>query len=174
MNRVKDLRIMSGMSQKELALTIGAAQPTVSEWERQRKDPTGERLRKLCELFNCTVNEVVIPDYRDPYSGIPAYISVPQSSDAVYFQERLRRNPDMQELFDAADNSTPDKIQAATEMLKNPSGTPPDTPRTPEARILSAGIDKMPPEDRERALNLVRQIFVQYAAYFERKEDDDR
>ena len=38
---------------------------------------------------------------------------------------------------------------------------------TSEAQIISGGVDKMTPEDRERALNIMRAAF---AAYF--KEDD--
>ena len=38
---------------------------------------------------------------------------------------------------------------------------------TSEARIISGGVDKMTPEDRERALNIMRAAF---AAYF--KEDE--
>lgn len=52
MNRVRELRMRAGMQQKELALEVGIARPTVSEWEHQKKDPTGERLKRLSEMFN--------------------------------------------------------------------------------------------------------------------------
>ena len=52
MNIVKQLRENRGMQQKELALVIGVSQPTVSEWEHGKKDPSGERLKKLSQLFN--------------------------------------------------------------------------------------------------------------------------
>lgn len=58
MNIVKELRKKYNIQQKELALVIGVAQPTVSEWETGKKDPSGERLRKLAEYFN--VDEIVI------------------------------------------------------------------------------------------------------------------
>ena len=58
MNIVKDLRIKKGIQQKELALTIGVSQPTVSEWESNKIDPTGERLKKLAAFFE--VDELVI------------------------------------------------------------------------------------------------------------------
>ena len=44
----------------------------------------------------------------------------------------------------------------------------PETVTTCEARIISGGVDKMTPEERERALNIMRAAF---AAYF--KEDDN-
>lgn len=48
------------------------------------------------------------------------------------------------------------------------------SPKTLEARILSAGIDKLPQPQREQALNVVKAMFLQYADLFEeRKEDDD-
>ena len=58
MNIVRELRKKKGIQQKELALILGVAQPTISEWEANKKDPSGERLRKLSEYFG--VDELVI------------------------------------------------------------------------------------------------------------------
>ena len=58
MNIVKELRKRAGIQQKELALIVGVAQPTVSEWELNKKDPSGDRLKKLAEYFD--VDELVI------------------------------------------------------------------------------------------------------------------
>lgn len=58
MNIVKELRKRKGIQQKELALIVGVAQPTVSDWESNKKDPSGERLKKLAEYFD--VDELVI------------------------------------------------------------------------------------------------------------------
>lgn len=58
MNIVKELRKKKGVQQKELAITIGVSQPTVSEWEANKKDPSGDRLRKLAEFFG--VDELVV------------------------------------------------------------------------------------------------------------------
>ena len=46
-------------------------------------------------------------------------------------------------------------------------------PKTAEAKILSAGVDRMPASDRERLLSMVRLMFDKYADYFERTEDND-
>ena len=51
MNIVKQLRERAGLQQKEVAVAVGVSRPTVSEWEHQKKDPSGERLQKLAELF---------------------------------------------------------------------------------------------------------------------------
>lgn len=51
MNRVRELRIRAGMQQKELAILAGVSHPTVSDWETGKKNPSGERLKKLTSIF---------------------------------------------------------------------------------------------------------------------------
>ena len=51
MNMVHELRIKKGIQAKQLALEIGVSPATVSDWEHGRKNPTGERLKKLAEYF---------------------------------------------------------------------------------------------------------------------------
>ena len=58
MNIVKELRKAKGIQQKELAISIQVSRPIVSEWESGKKDPSGERLRKLAEYFG--VDELTI------------------------------------------------------------------------------------------------------------------
>ena len=48
----------------------------------------------------------------------------------------------------------------------------PQIPITTEARILAAGIDRMPESDRKRALGIMEMVFERYKDYFERADDD--
>ena len=48
-----------------------------------------------------------------------------------------------------------------------------DFPHTEEARTLARGIDKLPQEQREQALNVIKAMFSQYADYFEKETNDD-
>ena len=59
MNIVKELRQRAGMQQKELAILLGVAAPTVSEWEHGKKDPSKERLRKLSQIFNVDIGTIL-------------------------------------------------------------------------------------------------------------------
>lgn len=52
-----------------------------------------------------------------------------------------------------------------------PDNEPHDQPLTPEARILAKGIDKLPQEQREQALAVIRAMFTKYADYFEKETD---
>ncbi|MBO7711002.1 MAG: helix-turn-helix transcriptional regulator [Lachnospiraceae bacterium] len=44
---------------------------------------------------------------------------------------------------------------------------------TPEARIISEGIDKMPKERREQALRIMQAAFAEYSEYFKEDHTDD-
>ena len=104
MNIVKELRKKKGIQQKELAIVVGVAQPTISEWELNKKDPSGERLHRLAEYFG--VDELVVLG-----KGV---VDLTQPTNA---------------------------------------------PQTSEARIVSAGMDKLPKEQREMILNMVKAMF---------------
>lgn len=58
MNIVRELRIRNGIQQKELALELGVSCAAVSNWEHGKSDPSGERLKKLSEIFG--VDELII------------------------------------------------------------------------------------------------------------------
>lgn len=113
MNRVKELRELRGISQKELALELHVAQPTVSDWENQKKMPRGKNLLQLAEYFD------VDSAYILGYSGDKANDrDSAMDDDSWYIRERLRRDPNMRLLFMAADKATPEHIRAAAAMLK--------------------------------------------------------
>lgn len=110
MNIVKELRKRAGIQQKELAANVGVSVATVSDWETQKKDPSGARLKKLSQIFG--VDELVILGAMSPSAQIP------QDDDTWSIRERLRRDPNMRILFDAACKASPEHIRAAAAMLK--------------------------------------------------------
>ena len=57
-NIIRELRVKAGLQQKQLAIMVGVSNPTVSDWERNRKNPRGEHLKKLSQVFG--VDELVI------------------------------------------------------------------------------------------------------------------
>ena len=109
MNIVKELRKAADMQQKELALAVGVAAPTVSEWEHQKKDPSGERLQKLAEIFK--VDPMIILG-----AGRP---ETPEEQDEAWvIRERMRRDPNYRILFKAAETAKPAHLRAAAAMIK--------------------------------------------------------
>ena len=59
MNRVREFRKAIGIQQKELAIAVGVSVPTISEWEHDKKDPSGERLQKLANYFGVEPIEII-------------------------------------------------------------------------------------------------------------------
>ncbi len=109
MNIIKELRKAAGMQQKELAILCDVSQPTVSEWEHGKKDPSGDRLKRLSEIFNVSPM-VILGASMDDQSE--------ETSEAWAIRERLRRDPNYRILFSAAENAKPEHLRAAAAMIK--------------------------------------------------------
>jgi transcriptional regulator with XRE-family HTH domain len=139
MNIVRELRKKKGIQQKELAIAIGVSRPTVSEWESNKKDPSGERLKKLAEYFG--VDELFILGYglENPTTFIPENPKISGVSETEqivkYVLERLNEQ------------------QSISAIVPAPA------PKTPEARAVSFGMDSLPQEQRELILNMVTAMF---------------
>lgn len=65
MTNLKKARLSKGFSQKELAITLKVAQPTVSAWESGRKHPTGENLNKICKILDVSA-DYLLGNINDP------------------------------------------------------------------------------------------------------------
>ncbi len=58
-NKMLDLRIKAGLSQKELAQKVGVSNKSVSKWETGISKPTINVIRKLSDLFNVSIDELL-------------------------------------------------------------------------------------------------------------------
>lgn len=56
--KIKALRLKAGLSQIELSRIMGVAQPTVSDWESDKISPSCDKLPKLAEALNCTLDDL--------------------------------------------------------------------------------------------------------------------
>lgn len=59
MNRIKEARKASGLSQKQVAISLGLAGPSVSNWESGKTQPSSENYKALAKLLNVTVDYLV-------------------------------------------------------------------------------------------------------------------
>lgn len=146
MNIVRELRIKKGIQQKELALELGVSSAAVSNWEKGKSDPSGERLKKLAEIFD--VDELVILGKGTFVPDKPG-LFVPQKHELIGKTE------------------TEQIVQYVLDKLNVPSD---EQIRTPEARSLAKGIDKMPQSQREAILNMMIGL---YPGIFEKGEDEN-
>ena len=56
---LKNIRKEKGLSQKQVALKLNVVESCYANWEQGRTEPNISMLRKLCELFNITLDELI-------------------------------------------------------------------------------------------------------------------
>lgn len=59
MNQIKAYRTKLGQTQAELASACNVKQNTVSAWETGRSEPDFESLKKMADIFNCSIDELL-------------------------------------------------------------------------------------------------------------------
>ena len=59
MSALKRTRKLHGYTQLELAQAIGVTQGAVHQWESGKSHPTFENLRKIAQVFNCKVDDLI-------------------------------------------------------------------------------------------------------------------
>lgn len=142
MNIVRELRIKKGIQQKELALELGISSAAVSNWEKGKSDPSGDRLKKLADYFGVDEGFILGYGHENPDLFVPVNPQSSGKSETDQIIERLLEKLDSQ-------------------------------PKTAEARILATGVDKLPQDEREQALAVVRAMFAKHADFFEKGKEDD-
>ena len=56
--KIKELRLNRGVSQKKLAESIGVAQSSINYWEKGQRTPSVTAAQKLADYFNITLDEL--------------------------------------------------------------------------------------------------------------------
>ena len=56
---LKSIRKEKGLSQKQVALKLNVVESCYANWEQGRTEPNISMLRKLCELFKITIDELI-------------------------------------------------------------------------------------------------------------------
>lgn len=56
---IRALREAAGMRQYELAARMGVKQASVSAWESGSGNPSVENLKKLADIFQCSIDELL-------------------------------------------------------------------------------------------------------------------
>lgn len=56
--QLKDYRLKAKMSQRDVAEALNISQPSYWAWEKGNSFPSGESILKLCELFQCSPNDL--------------------------------------------------------------------------------------------------------------------
>lgn len=60
------LRASRNLTQERLAMLLGVSRQAISKWESEKAYPEMDKLMMICELFGCTLDDLVMGDVRNP------------------------------------------------------------------------------------------------------------
>lgn len=109
-----------GVTPYRVAKETGVSTSTLSSWKTGRYTPKQEKLQKIADYFGITVDQL---------TGVQTDVQ----SDGYYVNEDTARtaqqifeDPYLRILFDAAQDSRPEDLQMAADLLKRLKKTNPD------------------------------------------------
>ena len=99
MNRFKECREASGLTQKYVAFTLGITSPSVSNWESGKTTPTTENVAALAKLYGVSVDYLLGRDEAQPQ---PAPSPADQIKQGVAAEMMRMSIPEMERVYDYA------------------------------------------------------------------------
>lgn len=87
------LRASNNMTQEQLAMMLNVSRQSVTKWEAEKSYPEMDKLLKLCQIFDCTLDELVQGDLtnREPTSSAAsAACASPIKEDVFGYDEMMR------------------------------------------------------------------------------------
>lgn len=102
MTNIKKAREAIGLSQKEVAISLGVSNPTVSDWERGIKNPSGKNLKKLATLLNCSTDYLLGVSEQTSETtrqSLREKFDMPDGIDIDTAIEAMHKNPKLKVLF---------------------------------------------------------------------------
>ena len=104
----------------DMARDLKINKSTISSWMNGHRTPKMDKIDLLCKYFGCTRDDLMLP--YDPNRKQAYYFDKETAKKA----QALRDNPGMSILFDAAQDSKPEDLQMAADLLNRLKGTNPD------------------------------------------------
>lgn len=75
-DNLQHLRSTRNMTQEQLAMLLGVSRQSVTKWEAEKSYPEMDKLIKICQIFDCTLDDLVTGDLTaraaEPAASVPA------------------------------------------------------------------------------------------------------
>ena len=59
---LQHMRAAHNMTQEQLAMLLGVSRQSVTKWESEKSYPEMDKLLRMCQIFDCTLDELVQGD----------------------------------------------------------------------------------------------------------------
>lgn len=109
-----------GVTPYRVAKETGVSTSTLSSWKTGRYTPKQEKLQKIAEYFGITVDQLTGVQTEVQPGGY--YVN----EDTARTAQQIFEDPYLRILFDAAQDSRPEDLQMAADLLKRLKKTNPD------------------------------------------------
>lgn len=76
-DNLQHLRAVHNMTQEQLAMLLGVSRQSVTKWEAEKSYPEMDKLLKMCQIFDCSLDDLVQGDLTDrvierPDASVPS------------------------------------------------------------------------------------------------------
>ena len=89
-DNLQHLRATRHMTQEQLAMMVGVSRQAVTKWEAERAYPEMDKLVKICQIFDCSIDELVEGDLtarpNDPAQSVPNAAA----QDTIGYEDHMR------------------------------------------------------------------------------------
>lgn len=85
------LRATRNMTQEQLAMLLGVSRQSVTKWEAEKSYPEMDKLLKICQVFECSLDDLVQGDLTGREAGPAASVPAGPPTDVCGFDEHQRR-----------------------------------------------------------------------------------
>jgi len=116
--RLKQVRIKKGLTQKEVAESTGLIRATLANWEIGRAEPDLESIKTLANFYSIPVDyllgrtdttETLEKDIESAISGHP---------DLIEIWSEIKNREDLQSLFREVKPMTPENVKKVIRIIK--------------------------------------------------------
>lgn len=114
---LKYLRLKHGYSQDYIAEIFGyKSYTTIQKWESGDAEPSVEKLRKLANLYNITMNELLTIDIEnEKYDQYEEHLK--DNPELLELYQKINNNNQMLLLFDKTKDLTPKEMEHVLKII---------------------------------------------------------
>lgn len=107
----ENLMKLNGYTAYKVSVETGIAQSTLSDWKKGKSTPKADKLQKIADLFNVSLNYLMTGEEKE--GGETYYLNEETSRMA----QSIFENKELRLLFDAAQDAQPEDLQTIHQML---------------------------------------------------------
>lgn len=90
-DNLQHLRSTRNMTQEQLAMLLGVSRQSVTKWEAEKSYPEMDKLIKICQIFGCTLDDLVTGDLTARAAEPAASVPAGPPTDVCGYDERHRK-----------------------------------------------------------------------------------